>query len=200
MQYWIHAAAGMLAAAFLAAGRPSADQCRVEGTVYNAVTGQPVRKARLTLLPIKGEPQVVSTDAQGNYAFTNVEPGTYQLTAAHDGYVAQHYGAQKEGEDQKGEAIELSPGTVKSAVDLKLTPLGAIMGFVRDEDGDPDGHFAFRSLRPGRYKIYAWESVDINAAMYDTEFRKPFESKGQTVGVEEKQRASVQLQLIPKVE
>jgi hypothetical protein len=42
--------------------------------------------------------------------------------------------------------------------------------------------------------------VDPNAAMYDAEFRKPFESKGQTVEVGEKQKATAQLQLIPRVE
>jgi hypothetical protein len=60
--------------------------------------------------------------------------------------------------------------------------------------------FAPRLGCPGRYKLYAWESVDIEAAFYDAEFRKPFESKAQTVDVEEKQKATVQLELIPKVE
>jgi hypothetical protein len=36
--------------------------------------------------------------------------------------------------------------------------------------------------------------------MYDAEFRKPFESKGQAVEVGEKQKATAQLQLIPRVE
>jgi len=36
--------------------------------------------------------------------------------------------------------------------------------------------------------------------MYDAEFRKPFESKGQTVEVTEKQKTAAQLQLIPRSE
>ena len=139
MQRWIPAAAGVLAATFAAAAQTPAEKCRLEGTVLNAVTGQPVRKARITLTPAQGggEPMLASTDAQGKYALANIAPGTYNLTAARDGYFGQRYGARKPGEEQKGEVLDLAPGSAKSDVDLKLTPLGAIMGFVRDEDGDP---------------------------------------------------------------
>jgi hypothetical protein len=111
----------------------------VEGTVLNAVTGQPVRKARITLTPAQdgGEPVLAATDAHGKYTLANIDPGKYGLMAAHDGYMEQHYGAKRPGEDQKGEQLELTAGSVKSGVDLNLTPLAAIMGFVRDEDGDP---------------------------------------------------------------
>jgi hypothetical protein len=137
MQYWIRASAGMLAATFLAAGQPAADKCRIEGTVLNAVTGQPIRKARITLTPVQGEPILVATDAHGKYALADLAPGKYSLLAGHDGYTDQRYGAKRPGEEQKGEQLELTAGSVKTDVDLKLTPLGAIMGFVRDEDGDP---------------------------------------------------------------
>jgi hypothetical protein len=138
MQQWIRAAAGMLAATLVAAGQPPADKCRVEGTVRNSVTGQPVRKARLTFVPANGgEPMVGATDSQGHYALANVPPGTYILTAARNGYMGQIYGAKKPGEERKGEPLELAPGSVKSEIDIRLTPLGAIFGFVRDEDGDP---------------------------------------------------------------
>jgi hypothetical protein len=55
-------------------------------------------------------------------------------------------------------------------------------------------------VAPGKYKVFAWEDVDTSEAMFDAEFRKPFEGKGQAVSVDEKQKISVQLQLIPKVE
>jgi hypothetical protein len=137
MQPWIRAAAGMLAATFLASGQPAADKCRVEGTVLNTVTGRPVRKARITLTPVQGEPILAATDAHGKYAVADLSPVKYSLLAGHDGYTDQRYGAKRPGEDQKGEQLELTASSVKTDVDLKLTPLGAIMGFVRDEDGDP---------------------------------------------------------------
>jgi hypothetical protein len=110
----------------------------VEGTVLNALTGQPVRKAHITLtLDQGGDPVLGVTDAHGRFALSDLSPGAYNLTAGRDGYMGQHYGAKRPGEEQKGELLELTVGTVKSGIDLRLTPFGAIMGFVRDEDGDP---------------------------------------------------------------
>jgi len=127
----------MLAATFLASGQQAADKCRLEGTVFNAVTAQPIRKARITLTPVQGEPILAATDAHGKYALADLAPGKFNLLAGHDGYTDQRYGAKRPGEEQKGEQLELTAGLVKTDVDLRLTPLGAIMGFVRDEDGDP---------------------------------------------------------------
>jgi hypothetical protein len=63
-----------------------------------------------------------------------------------------------------------------------------------------DGHFSFAGVPPGRYKLFAWEDVDVNRALYDPEFRKQFEAKGQTVELDEKQKATVQLKAIPQPE
>jgi len=121
-----------------AAGQTPAEKCRIEGTVLNASTGQPVRKARLSLMPGEGpEPLTGTTDAQGHYVLANIAPGAYHLRVSHDGFMPQQYGAKKPGEVQKGEVLELTAGAVKTKIDLQMTPLGAIMGHIRDEDGDP---------------------------------------------------------------
>ena len=121
-----------------AAGQTPPEPCRVEGAVVNAITGQPVRKARLMLTPVKsGAPVTGATDAQGKYVLANVAPGAYRLQVSHDGYQAQAYGARKPGEDHKGDTLDLTPGSVKTKVDLQMTPLGAILGHIRDESGDP---------------------------------------------------------------
>src|SRR5471030_3467748 len=91
---------------------PQQDKCALEGIVVNRVTGQPVRKARLTLSPVNPPdpsddqrqdqlplpPAVVSTDAQGKFAFVDLEPGAYRLAARHDNYSDQQYGARKPGQ------------------------------------------------------------------------------------------------------
>jgi hypothetical protein len=65
----------------------------------------------------------------------------------------------------------------------------------------PGGHFMFPLVPPGRYQHSVWEDgEDAGAAIFDSEFRKPFESKAQTVEVEEKKKATAQLQPISKVE
>src|ERR1017187_10382522 len=120
-----------------AAGQTPPEPCRVEGAVVNAITGQPVRKARLMLTPVKsGAPVTGATDAQGKYVLANLAPGAYRLQVSHDGYQAQAYGARKPGEDHKGDTLDLTPGSVKTKVDLQMTPLGAILGHIRDESGD----------------------------------------------------------------
>jgi uncharacterized protein (DUF2141 family) len=134
------------------------DKCSLEGKAVNLVTGQPVRKVRLTLSvvnppspsdvglqpqaqqpplesPQAPPPAVVSTDAQGKFAFPNLEPGAYRLSARHDNYSNQQYGAKKPG--QPGEPILLAPGTKKTDLELRLTPYATIAGRIRDEDGDP---------------------------------------------------------------
>lgn len=132
------AGAWALAFSLAVGGQTPAEKCRLEGTVLNSATGQPVRKARLTLAPAgEGEPVLGTTDAQGNYALANVAPGAYRLKVSHDGFLAQQYGAKKPGDSQKGETLDLAPGAVKTKIDLQMTPLGAIMGHIRDEDGDP---------------------------------------------------------------
>jgi hypothetical protein len=135
---WTYTAAGLLAAALVAAAQAPADKCRVEGTVLNALTGQPVRKAHITLTPDQGGALVLgATDIHGRYSLGDLAPGTYNLTVMREGYMGQRYGSKRPGEEQKGEPLELTAGATKSAIDLRMTPLGAIMGFVRDEDGDP---------------------------------------------------------------
>jgi len=128
---------------------PQQDKCALEGIVVNRVTGQPVRKARLTLSPVNPPdssdnqrqdqsplpPAVVSTDAQGKFAFVDLEPGAYRLAARHDNYSDQQYGARKPG--QLAEPIVLAPGTQKTDLEIRLAPYATISGRIRDEDGDP---------------------------------------------------------------
>ena len=130
---------------------PPQDKCAIDGKVLNLVTGQPVRKARLTLTlvippnqaprrpgqpaPQPPPPAVVTSGADGTFAFPDLDPGTYRLASRHDNYSNQQYGARKPG--QTGEPIVLAPGTKKTGLEMKLTPYAGISGRIRDEDGDP---------------------------------------------------------------
>ena len=125
-----------------AAQTPSAP-ATIEGTVLNSLTGQPVRKAHLSLYPlhpsgpIPDQPIAGATDAQGKYKLLVPTAGTFRLTVSHDGYQVQVYGASKTGEGGKGEPLEIKAGESKSKIDLRMTPYGAIIGRVVDENGDP---------------------------------------------------------------
>src|SRR5437667_5408421 len=80
------------------------EKARLEGQVLNSVTGEPLRKTRLTLrmnvAAVKDrrtpqQPQatyIVPSDASGKFEFANVDPGDFQLSATHDGFASVHLG------------------------------------------------------------------------------------------------------------
>ena len=64
------------------------DKCSVEGTVINSATGEPVKKARVTLAPV-GPPvdlYATTTDSTGHFLIDEVDAGRYSLTASRVGY------------------------------------------------------------------------------------------------------------------
>jgi hypothetical protein len=57
---------------------------------------------------------------------------------------------------------------------------------------DQYGRFGIRGIAPGDYKLFSWEQVEQNA-WEDPDFLKPFESKGQSVSLQEGDGKSVDL-------
>ena len=136
-----------LFAACSAAQPPSANPSdqkpiRVEGRVLD-LGGAPVRKANVHLQgvapqPATGQPQSgysQTSDDAGGFAFENVTPGRYTLTADKAGFLAARYGARSV--DSPGVQLTFAPGDKKPGLDLKLIPQGVIVGRVLDQDGDP---------------------------------------------------------------
>jgi sarcosine oxidase gamma subunit len=111
---------------------------RFEGQVISATTGDPLKKTTVelrstTVNRVSSAGNYVSTtDAQGNFVFEELQPGTYTLKASRAGYVSQNV---------------LTSGTVSTMkfvagqkltdFTIKLTPQGSIYGRITDEDGDP---------------------------------------------------------------
>jgi len=127
-----------LLAGFLRAQQPAAKPGSIEGNVANAVTGEPVKKAVVTLQNLGPQPnqtRVVNktalTDAAGHFRFDAVEPGSYQVAADRDGFKPsfQARGARVPvpvAEDQHVEDVS-----------LRMPPLATVEGYVFDDDGDP---------------------------------------------------------------
>ena len=127
-----------LLAGFLRAQQPAAKPGSIEGNVANAVTGEPVKKAVVTLQNLGPQPnqtRVVNktalTDAAGHFRFDAVEPGSYQVAADRDGFKPsfQARGARVPvpvAEDQHVEDVS-----------LRMLPLATVEGHVFDDDGDP---------------------------------------------------------------
>jgi len=61
---------------------------------------------------------------------------------------------------------------------------------------DENGMFSMRGLKPGDYKVIAWEDVDPNQ-LFDTDFLRKFENEGKSVKIEAGGHEAVQLKAIP---
>lgn len=108
-------AAAVLLAAPLLADEP---QFCIAGTVVNGASGQPVRRAAVTL-PITA----TLTDAAGSFRFCGLAAGSYYANAEKPGFLDA--GAQ------------LAVGPSREDVVLRLQPAGIIRGKVVDGDGAP---------------------------------------------------------------
>lgn len=63
-------------------------------------------------------------------------------------------------------------------------------------DSDEKGHFTFRSVPPGDYRVFAWEDLEPYS-YYDPEVMKPYEQQGKLVHVTEASQQSIEIKLIP---
>ncbi len=115
----------------------------VEGSVFNAATGEPVKKAavvmtRTDLAPNRNAPQQsysTATDAAGRFAMKDIEPGKYRMTVTRNGFVTMAYGAR--GPTRPGTTLTLDRAQKLKDVNFRLTPHGVIAGRILDEDGEP---------------------------------------------------------------
>jgi uncharacterized protein (DUF2141 family) len=115
----------------------------VSGTVVNAITSEPVRRALVTIRRIDSSPgtttvrvtSAVSTDSTGSFTITGIGPGTYRLSASHNGFIPAEYGAR--GPNKSGTPMVLAAGQKSTGLLVTLYPHGVISGRVLDEDGEP---------------------------------------------------------------
>jgi hypothetical protein len=91
------------------------------------------------------------------------------------------------GEDQPHQATVV---LVPAASDLRQLPQ-----LYRVTSSQTNGAFTFKGVRPGRYKLFAFEDVEPFAWL-DPDFLKPVESLGEPISVEEGSRIARQLTLI----
>ena len=137
----------------LAAQTKPGDSCSVSGQVSNAATGEPVRRALVSLRRIDMSPGVTniqvsntaSTDATGQFVINGIAPGRYRLSAERSGFINTQYGAR--GPNKPGTLLTLEPGQKSSDLAMRLTPQGVIAGRVLDEEGEPVANVDVQVLR-----------------------------------------------------
>jgi Carboxypeptidase regulatory-like domain/Polysaccharide lyase family 4, domain II len=126
-----------------------ADLCTIEGTIIAGDTGQPLRKAWVSLRKVegRGDTHGAGTDASGHFILKNIEPGSYRLFVSHAGYVGQGYGPNSLSNSVK--TLTLAPGQQMRDISMRLTRAAAISGHIYDEDGDPVEGANVSALRYG---------------------------------------------------
>lgn len=133
---WLLAAAGVAVAA----------SGTVDGTVTNSVTGGPVKRALVTLrATTEYAGYQVLSDGTGGFRFADVQPGSYTIFAAAQGYAANvpDYAL----DSPPPNAVSVAEGQSVRNFRLQLAPLGAISGRVLDENGEPIAGVAVEALR-----------------------------------------------------
>jgi hypothetical protein len=63
------------------------------------------------------------------------------------------------------------------------------------QSADSESNFRFTGLRPGKYKLFAWEQVD-NDLWPDPEFRKNYEDRATEIAVGPSETQTAQLRVI----
>ncbi len=133
---------------------------RVSGKVLNAITGEPVRKATVTMQPagaqqMQGGPpgfgggmrggSSAATDNAGNFVFENVTPGRYRVSGEKTGFIRSTFGGRGGG---IGSEVNVSAGSDKADVVVRMTPQGIVSGRILDEDGEPMEGVSVSLIRP----------------------------------------------------
>lgn len=145
-----------LAAVLIGQTSPPNKTASLSGRVLEAKTGQPLRKATVTLRPLAvnreagspiPSPVLTTTDSEGKYLFENLDPGPYSLFAEHAGHIRQNYGARRP--LGTGSPLKLKAGEALERIDFLLLKQSIVTGHVLDPDGDPVANVGLQVLRSG---------------------------------------------------
>lgn len=128
---------------------PTRARGTIEGVVVRAGSGEPLARAQVTLIRTAAEigglpagpnlaslptPPAVTTGADGKFALKNVEPGSYRIAVARNGYARQEYGQRVFG--GQGRVVTVAAGQAITRIAFQLTPAGTVSGVVKDSSGE----------------------------------------------------------------
>jgi hypothetical protein len=148
------------------AARP--DSFRISGTAVNALTGDPLHHAEISI----GNPrepdaiQTVDSGTDGRFEFSNLRKGKYWLAADGSGFPRQAY----EQHEQFSTAVAVGPGLTSENLVFRVHPDAVISGNISDEQGDPvrDAQvMLFRNaMSDGRKQTGVWRQAGVDDRGY----------------------------------
>jgi 5-hydroxyisourate hydrolase-like protein (transthyretin family) len=141
---------------------------RIAGTVVNAASGEPVRRATVALLSEEADGHIVEsveTDNDGRFSLDGLPAAKFPLTASKRGFLTAFYD-QHEGYNT---AIVTGADQETSGLVFRLTPGAALRGVVTADGGDPvDGAKVMLFLKPHGHNPGARITQAGEAATDDT--------------------------------
>jgi hypothetical protein len=120
----------------------TADRAGIEGIVSNAVTGEPLAQAQITVVRSGGSlesaavnPVSAMSDANGKFRLPDLPPGTYRLFGVRNGFSSQEYGQRSRG--GIGTQLTVAKGEVLKNILFRLVPAATLTGRITDAAGQP---------------------------------------------------------------
>jgi hypothetical protein len=86
---------------------------------------------------------------------------------------------------QTGIAVVLIPDESRDRTEL-----------YKNTTTDQTGHYAFRGIPPGNYKLFAWEAIE-NYSYFNRDVLAQYESQGKPVRIQESSKETFELKIIP---
>ena len=151
----------------------------ISGSVVDAATGDPVRKAIVTVT-WHGTPRswaTLRTDGSGKFSFEGLPAGKYDLHANKSGLGTAIYGAASVRE--LGDLLTLGDGEIHGDIKLRFLRSASISGRVVDSEGEPVAGANVTLLRPSRE---FGERVLMNQLGASTNDRGEFKISGVQLG------------------
>jgi Carboxypeptidase regulatory-like domain len=141
---------------------------RISGTVINAASSEPVRRAMVVVLSQETDGHIVEsaeTDNDGRFSLDGLPAAKFPLTASKRGFLTAFYD-QHEGYNT---AIVTGADQDTSGLVFRLTPGAALRGVVTGDGGDPvDGAKVMLFLKPHGHNPGARITQAGEAATDDT--------------------------------
>jgi hypothetical protein len=141
-----------VAQAFIAGGQqevpqgpPPATDCAVSGTVVNALTGEPIPRATVSLNG--GDGAGSATDATGRWSISNTTCGTRVVSASRIGFISSNSFLGQTNARTRPNVPQLVSGSPVPGVKISLMPDSSISGKVQNPDGDPVESVIVKALR-----------------------------------------------------
>src|SRR5215831_3911063 len=124
------------------------DRGSIAGFVVKMGAGEPLSKAVVTISAVnagRNQGYTATTTVEGKFAFQNLDPGQYRLSATRSGFIRMEFGARSP--NRPGLPITINPGQALTNIVLQIMPAGVISGRVFDRDGETMANVTVEALK-----------------------------------------------------